>query len=121
MSWPKSIYNIALYFISTCGEFFICRESFFQLHFSTTLYLIFIFIKIIFLLFYFNFFFSLSSFLFSSSFSTPVTHSTVQNPATTLLLFSPTHYFFFHGSLNKVIKLVQTSSSSPNKNLQAPT
>ena len=50
----------------------------------------------LFLLFYFNFF-SLSSFLFSFSFSTPVTHSIVQNPATTLLLFSLTHYFFSMG------------------------
>ena len=78
----KSNSSTALYFISTCGEFFTCGESFFHLHSSTTLYFIFIFIKIIFLLSYFHFF-SLSSFLFSSSFSTPVTHSTVQDPRPT--------------------------------------
>ena len=53
----SSISNIALHFIFICREFFICGESFFQLHFNTTLYFIFIFIKIIFLLFYFNFLF----------------------------------------------------------------
>ena len=58
----KSISSITLHFIFTCGEFSTCGESFFQLHSSTTLYFIFIFIKIIFLLFYLNFF-SLSSFL----------------------------------------------------------
>ena len=60
----QSISSTVFYFIFTCGEFFICGESFFQLHSSTTLYFIFIFIKIIFLLFYLNFF-SLSSFLAS--------------------------------------------------------
>jgi hypothetical protein len=60
----KSNSSTAFYFISTCGEFFTCGESFFHLHSSTTLYFIFIFIKIIFLLFYFNFFFSLLISLF---------------------------------------------------------
>ena len=60
----KSNSSTALYFISTCGEFFTYGESFFHLHSSTTLYFIFIFIKIIFLLFYFNFFFSLLISLF---------------------------------------------------------
>jgi hypothetical protein len=48
-----------------------------------TLYFIFIFIKIIFLLFYFNFFFLSPHFSFLLCFSTPVTHSTIQNPTTT--------------------------------------
>ena len=75
----KSISNTDLYFISTCGEFSTCGESFLQLYSNITLYFIFIFIKIIFSLFYFNFFslssflFSLSSFLFSSLCS-PKTH-----------------------------------------------
>ena len=60
----KWISKIALYFIFTYGEFSTRGESFFQLHSNTTLYFIFIFIKIIFLLFYFNFFFSLLISLF---------------------------------------------------------
>ena len=55
----------SLYFISMCGEFFTYGELFLQLHSSTTLYFIFMFTKIIFLLFYFNFFFSLLISLFS--------------------------------------------------------
>ena len=78
-TYCKSNSNTTLHFISTCREFFTCGESFFYLHSNTTLYFIFIFIKIIFSLFYFNFFslssflFSLSSFLFSSLCS-PKTH-----------------------------------------------
>ncbi len=58
----KSISSTALHFIFTYGEFSTCGESFFQPNSSTTLYFIFIFIKIVFLLFYLNFF-SLFSFL----------------------------------------------------------
>ena len=67
-----SISSTALHFIFTCGE------SFFQFQSSTTLYFIFIFIKIIFLLFYFNFFFSLliSLFFFVSPLQWPTGHTT---------------------------------------------
>jgi hypothetical protein len=61
---PKSIFNTTLYFIFTCREFSTCGEPFFQLHSNTLSILSLFFIKIIFLLFYFNFF-SLSSFLAS--------------------------------------------------------
>ena len=67
----KSISSTALYFISTCREFFTCGEYFFQFHSNTTLYFIFIFIKIIFLLFYFNFFFLSLHFSFLLRFSSP--------------------------------------------------
>ena len=55
----KNISNNILYFIFTCREFSKCREQFFQLHSNK------LSILSLFLLFYFNFFFSLSSFLSS--------------------------------------------------------
>jgi hypothetical protein len=58
----QSISSTARHFIFTCKEFSIRGESFFQPNSSPSIYFIFIFIKIIFLLFYLIFF-SLSSFL----------------------------------------------------------
>ena len=83
-----------------------------------TLYFIFIFIKIIFLLFYFNFFFSLSSFLFSSSFilsSFLKTHHYAKIGS-----FLKTHHHAEIGSFLKTHHQVKIGKPKPVSNCQPP-
>ena len=91
-----SISSTALYFISTC------EESFFQLHSNTTLYFIFIFI-ILFELFFFFFLSPHFSFLLRSPFRWPTPPSKTQQPR--FCCFLRPIIFFFHWSMNKVIKI----------------
>ena len=94
----KSISSSSVYFIFTCKEFSTCGEQFFQLHSNSPLYFIFIFIKIIFLLFYLNFF-SLSSFLTSllnpsrsAQSTTPGCHRSVTHATNTSRSTTPQPY-----------------------------